>query len=386
MRYAVSQGVLPVAAAGNDSTIYPHYPAAYDVTLSVAALGSSLNKAGFSNHGTWVDVAAPGVGLRTTTVGNGYTDGFAGTSGACPHVAGLAALLFGANPSATAAEVRAAIEDTATPVNQPAYGVYCNYGIINCEAAVLSILGPTAPPRPPAVRAVTGLGVEVLVFPYFPSPRVRMVNVLGRGFATASTASVKMGGVSLPLAERKRDWISAYYMLNVTNPMEVRLDGALVSTIQMPSTTKFLHPLIDASTPGGGASSQGGFTEALNEDAAFVRTTRRDDGIVLLHGSFFKVTKNAPLDLVVRRQFTGTTVGNETIQLYDWSSASYPYGSFVTLSAGPVPLTMTTSIFPLANPGRFIDPEGVVYLRILTSDDLPSTAELRLDMAHLAVH
>jgi hypothetical protein len=385
LRYCVTQGVLPVAAAGNDSTVYSHYPAAYDGTLSVAALNSSLSKAGFSNFGTWVDVAAPGVGLRTTTVGNGYTDGFAGTSGACPHVAGLAALLFGANPSATAAQVRAAIEDTATPVNQPPYGVYVNYGIINCEAAMLAILGPAAPPRPPEVRAVTGLGVEVLPNIYFPTPRVRMVHVLGRGFATASTASIKMGSTNQPISDRKRDWITAFFMLPVTNPLEVRLDGVLVSTIQMPSTSFFVHPLIDASTPGDGATSLGGFAEALNSDATFVRVTRRDDDMVLLHGTFRKVTRNVVTRLVVRRQFTGTAVGTETVQLYDWSSASYPYGNFITISSGPLPQTMTTSTFLLTNPNRFIDPEGTVYLRIYTSDDLPSSAELHLDMAHLAV-
>ena len=384
IKYCVAQGVLPVAAAGNDSTVYPYYPAAYDDTLSVAALNTGLFKASFSNHGLWVDVAAPGVSLRTTTAGGGYTSGFGGTSGACPHVAGLAALLFGADPTATAEEVRAAIEDTATPVNQAPFGVYCNYGIIDCEAAVIAIIGTPAPPRAPEVRAVTGLGVQLMPSLSTVAKRYQ-ISVLGRGFATASTASLTVGGVSLPISQRKRDWINASYKRNAANPLELRLDGALVASLTMPGTSRFAHPLIDASTPGGGASSLGGFAEALNADAASVQVTRRTDGVILMHGTFRKLTRNVDLKLLVRRQFTGTTVGTETIQLYDWSTASYPYGSFVTLSSGPVPQTMTTSVISLQNPGRFLDPEGTAYLRILTSNDLPAGAELHVDQAHLAV-
>ncbi len=384
IRYCATHGVLPVAAAGNDSTSYPYYPAAYDATLSVAALNTNLTKAGFSNYGLWVDVAAPGVSLRTVTAGGGYTSGFGGTSGACPHVAGLAALLFGANPSATVEEVRDAIEDTATPVNQPPYGVFCNYGIINCEAAVIAIMGSPAPPRAPELRAVTGLGVQLLPNLNFDA-RGLFVNVLGRGFATASTASLTMGSTTLSISDRKRDWITAPYRPRAGNPLELRLDGNLVASLQMPLTNRFVHPLVDASTPEGGATSLGGFAEALSTDALFVRVARRTDGMVLLHGTFRKVTRNVNLKLVLRRQFTGTTVGTETVQLYDWSSASYPYGSFVTLSSAPVPQSMTTSTISLTNPSRFIDPEGTVYLRILTSTNLPSGAELHVDMAHLSV-
>jgi hypothetical protein len=385
INFCASQGVLPVAAAGNDSTVYPYYPGAYDATLSVAALNGNLNKAGFSNHGLWVDVAAPGTGLRTTSAGGGYTEGFGGTSGACPHVAGLAALLFGANPVANAAQVRAAIEDTAVPVNQSPYGEYCNYGRIDAEAAVLAIMGSPAPQRTPVVRAVTGLGQQnTRTVP--PNLRVLPFWVIGRGFAPATTAEVLLGTKSLPVLGRTRDRIAAAFTPPTGNPFQLKLDGVSVASFSVPVGFSIMHPLTGASTPEGGAQAFYNFLDSLNEDASYVRVTKRNDDSILMHGTFFKVTRNQALQLFVRRQFVGTAVGTETIQLYDWSSNSYPYGSFVTLSSGPVPVTMTTSVFELANPSRFIDPEGTVYLRILTSEDLPNGTELRVDQAHIAVH
>ncbi len=65
--YAFAHGALPVAAAGNDGTTTPSYPAAYDHVLSVAATDADDEIAGFSNRGaSWVDVSAPGVGIVST--------------------------------------------------------------------------------------------------------------------------------------------------------------------------------------------------------------------------------------------------------------------------------------------------------------------------------
>ncbi|HLO98084.1 MAG TPA: hypothetical protein VK171_05780, partial [Fimbriimonas sp.] len=78
-----------------------------------------------------------------------------------------------------------------------------------------------------------------------------------------------------------------------------------------------------------------------------------------------------------------TSTGTETIQLYDWSSASFPYGNFVTVWSGAAPTTMTTQTVNVSNFSRFIDPEGTVYLLIKSSTDLPDGAELHVDQARL---
>ena len=135
---AEAAGVLFVAAAGNghsgvgydnDTDAKPGYPASYDYDsiLSVAAIAKDNTLGSFSNWGAKsVDIAAPGVVVYSTTVGNKYSDTVVdmfgikatwdGTSMATPHVAGAAALYWSAHPTLTAKEVKAAILNSATPV------------------------------------------------------------------------------------------------------------------------------------------------------------------------------------------------------------------------------------------------------------------------------
>ncbi len=151
-------GILAVAAAGNESAnndTTPSFPANVNSTavISVAASDASNRLASFSNYGaTTVDVAAPGVGIYSTTPNNSYAS-YSGTSMAAPHVAGLVALMAAANPQATASQIRSAILSSAVPVASLA-GKVATGGLINAAAAVNLIRGieppPTPPPPPPS--------------------------------------------------------------------------------------------------------------------------------------------------------------------------------------------------------------------------------------------
>jgi subtilisin family serine protease len=91
--YAWSHGAVIVAAAGNDGSSQPVYPAAYESCLGVTAIRENGDLAPLANSGEWVDVAAPGFDIYTTLPGN--TFGLKhGTSFAAAYVSGLAALLF----------------------------------------------------------------------------------------------------------------------------------------------------------------------------------------------------------------------------------------------------------------------------------------------------
>jgi thermitase len=112
--YAWNRGCLVVAAAGNGGSSSPVYPAFYTNCIAVAATDSTDFLASFSQFGSWVDIAAPGVTILSTIPGNGYTP-LDGTSMACPHVAGAAAVLWSHNLSLTNAQLRAALETNVDP-------------------------------------------------------------------------------------------------------------------------------------------------------------------------------------------------------------------------------------------------------------------------------
>ncbi len=129
---AKAAGVTIVVAAGNEGAnldVTKSYPAAYDgtvITVSAAsvgetarALGTPIGWASFSNYGSAVDLAAPGVSVLSDKSGGGTTS-MSGTSMATPHVAGGAALYIAANPGATPDQVEAALESSAEDVTNTA--------------------------------------------------------------------------------------------------------------------------------------------------------------------------------------------------------------------------------------------------------------------------
>jgi subtilisin family serine protease len=103
---ARAAGVLFIAAAGNESSnnddsARASYPAGFDNEnlIAVAATDQNDKLASFSNYGKkTVHVAAPGVNIYSLAPGGGFAS-MSGTSMACPHVAGAAALLWSKNPT-----------------------------------------------------------------------------------------------------------------------------------------------------------------------------------------------------------------------------------------------------------------------------------------------
>ncbi|HET7479274.1 MAG TPA: S8 family serine peptidase [Rubrobacteraceae bacterium] len=130
-------GAVVVAAAGNSSADTPHYPAAGDDVIATTSVDRFNKKSGFANYGPWVDVAAPGDGIRSTfpTSTNAY---WSGTSMAAPFVAGQAALIHSVNPLLTAAGVRGVISSTARPLdaNNPDYSGMLGAGSADIGASM----------------------------------------------------------------------------------------------------------------------------------------------------------------------------------------------------------------------------------------------------------
>jgi thermitase len=112
--YAQAQGVLVVAAAGNDGGTSPTYPAAYSGVLGVVAVDAQDQLYPWSTHGPWAAFAAPG--CATVGAAGGGQEEFCGSSAAAPLVSGLAGLLWSSGLSSAAA-VRTALAAAAVPVD-----------------------------------------------------------------------------------------------------------------------------------------------------------------------------------------------------------------------------------------------------------------------------
>jgi subtilisin family serine protease len=146
-------GTVVVFAAGNENAAIDYY-GGHPLPLAVAAIGDVGLKAYYSCHGPEIDVGAPSngglTGITTSAAGGGYTDSFGGTSSASPLVAGVVGLVFSANPALTAAEARALLAASATPID-PVFGDYqaghsefYGAGMVNAYTAVRMASGSCA--------------------------------------------------------------------------------------------------------------------------------------------------------------------------------------------------------------------------------------------------
>ncbi len=147
LKYAYDHGVLLVAAAGNSGSSTKSYPAAYPDVIAVTATDSNDQLAYFSSYGDWVELAAPGVDIYSTTPTYPVTlseEGvitmnysyLSGTSMACPCVAGVAALTWSEFPKMSRDVLRLHLRDTADDLGTPGFDIYYGYGRVNANRSV----------------------------------------------------------------------------------------------------------------------------------------------------------------------------------------------------------------------------------------------------------
>ncbi|XP_041477095.1 extracellular serine proteinase-like [Lytechinus variegatus] len=122
----IDAGITVAVAAGNDDDNACNYsPARAVEAITVGATDSSDDRAYFSNYGTCVDIFAPGVSITSAWIGGSTASNtISGTSMACPHVAGAAAIVLGINGTITPAEVTYEIltKSISGVVSDPGFG------------------------------------------------------------------------------------------------------------------------------------------------------------------------------------------------------------------------------------------------------------------------
>lgn len=135
IKYATNTGALVIAAAGNSGSNSRHYPAAYDEVIAVTATNEKDNPASFTTYGDWVDLAAPGTSIYSTYLWDYYLS-MSGTSMACPHVTGVAALVWSQYSTMSNEQVRSQLLYTADDLGAAGFDVFYGYGRVNARKAV----------------------------------------------------------------------------------------------------------------------------------------------------------------------------------------------------------------------------------------------------------
>ncbi|MGA1848192.1 MAG: S8 family peptidase [Thermoplasmatota archaeon] len=131
--YAFNMGVVIVAAAGNDGSSVD-YPAAYSSVIAVSATTSSDSLAYFSNRGNQIELSAPGVNIESTWIDGGYNT-ISGTSMACPHVSGVAALVLEWDGTLSPSGVRNSLRDAENLGDDSGWDNFFGYGLVDAQAA-----------------------------------------------------------------------------------------------------------------------------------------------------------------------------------------------------------------------------------------------------------
>ena len=121
MKKSIASGVSYAIAAGNGNILglpanaCNYSPARVPEAITVGATDSTDRRASFSNYGTCLDLFAPGVNITSSWKDSDTaTNTISGTSMATPHTAGVAALYLATHATATPAQVRDALVNSAT--------------------------------------------------------------------------------------------------------------------------------------------------------------------------------------------------------------------------------------------------------------------------------
>lgn len=162
-RYLRQRNGLLFMSAGNSGQEHS-YP---DFTsfVGVGATDQNDNRASFSSWGSYVDVTAPGVSIRTTYPNNRYIN-YSGTSFSSPLTAGIAALMVAANPSISVEDIENGLFSTAGDIGAAGDDDVFGHGLVNAQAAVSYAmnLGSVTPPTARITASSTSVPFGQAIF------------------------------------------------------------------------------------------------------------------------------------------------------------------------------------------------------------------------------
>ena len=155
----VLDGGLTIFAAGNSNNDGQWYPAYYSGAMAVASTDNQDKKSSFSNFGNWIDISAPGTDIASTGSGSSYM-WMSGTSMACPHVSGIAALVLSYVPGTMSnQDLWDLLKETADDIDatNPNFAGKLGTGRLNAHNAIIAASAFAGGLQPPASFAAVAI-------------------------------------------------------------------------------------------------------------------------------------------------------------------------------------------------------------------------------------
>lgn len=191
LKLAHQDSILLIAAAGNDGASDTLWPAGMEEVIAVGSTTREDLVSDFSQHGDWIDLMAPGDSLYSTYWEGGSTSSTyakqAGTSMACPLVAGVASLMMSKAPSATPSQIRHCLKEGCVNIDDenPSYLGQMGAGRLNAHQALTCI-------RTSSLREE---GAPSVAMDLYPNPtRDRLRFRIGDGFEPQGVEVLGMTG------------------------------------------------------------------------------------------------------------------------------------------------------------------------------------------------
>lgn len=258
-QYLRSKGGLLVVSAGNSGS--NDGSPATPTMIPVSATDSSDARASWSSYGSYVAVAAPGVGIWTTASDGSYRAA-SGTSFAAPVTAGVVALMMSARPTLSAAQVESLLYSTATDLGTAGRDIYFGHGRIDAAAAVAAALASPAADTlapsvtitsPGAAATLTGLAnIDVAASDNLGVTRVEL-KVNGRLVANDSVAPYQFSWDSASVANGSATLTALAY----DAAGNLATSSAVTVSVYNPLAADTTPPTVSIAKPTGGAKVTG---------------------------------------------------------------------------------------------------------------------------------